>query len=251
MPAERQATTHRQAPAARVTAQVLEAREVSKDFGGFRALTDVSLSLDRGQALGLMGPNGSGKTTLINVISGVYPPTRGRVVLNGDEVTSLPAFQRSRRGLNRTFQIPKPLGPLSVAENVAVARKNQRSASTLRIDPLEFVGLADLAHRPAASLTTGQQKRLDLARALATGPDVLLVDELGAGLTATELGEAADLLRQLSAQGVALLVVEHLLGFLEATVESVLVLDAGYPAFSGPLRDAVSDPRVIEIFLGR
>jgi branched-chain amino acid transport system ATP-binding protein len=230
---------------------VLEASDVSKHFGGFRAVDGVSLSIGPGQAIGLVGPNGSGKTTLINVISGVYPPTKGSIRLKGDDITSLPAYRRSRHGVNRTFQIPKPLGPLSVEENVSVAHRHRRSGKRLKVDPLEFVGLADVGHRPASSLTTGQQKRLDLARALATGPEVLLVDELGAGLSPAELGEVAALLRQLSGMGMALLVVEHLLGFLEAVVDSVLVLDAGRTVFSGSLRDAVADSGVIEIFLGK
>ncbi len=230
---------------------VLEVREVTKEFGAFTALDGVSLSLQPGQALGLVGPNGSGKTTLINVMSGVHAATRGRVLLRGEEITGLAPHRVCRRGMNRTFQIPRPLGPLTAEENVAVARRHGRPSRHLDVDPLGFVGLEKFASRPASGLTTGQQKRLDLARAIATGPEVLLVDELGAGLSPAELEHVGELLRGLSAMGVALVVVEHLLGFLEAVVASVVVLDAGRPLFVGSLRDAVADPRVIEVFLGK
>ena len=229
---------------------VLEVVEVSKQFGAFRALSGVSLSVQPGQTLGLVGPNGSGKTTLINLMTGVYRVTSGQVRLKGRDVTGLPAFRRSRLGVNRTFQIPRALGALTVEENVAVAARHRRSEGGFSGDPLDFVGLSALAKRPASSLTTGQQKNLDLARAVATNPDVLLVDELGAGLSPAELEHVAELLRRLAGSGMALVVVEHLLGFLEAVVDTVLVLDAGQELFRGTLREAVADRRVVEVFLG-
>lgn len=229
-------------------APLLTVSGLKKAFGSLQAVTGVSFSLAAGTAIGLVGPNGSGKTTIINLISGVDRPDDGQVTLNGKAVTGLASYRICRLGLNRTFQIPRPLRDLSVAENLAVVRVRHRRL--VIADPLEFVGLADQAGRPASSLTSGDLKMLDLARALATGPDVLLVDELGAGLGDDELRHVADLLLALKQAGLALLVVEHLMGFLEQVVDSVLVLNSGAPIFSGTLRAAIADPGVIEVFLG-
>jgi branched-chain amino acid transport system ATP-binding protein len=229
---------------------VLAVRDLAKAFGGFRVLAGVDLSVAAGEALGLVGPNGSGKTTLINVISGIYRPSGGTVLLNGQDVTGLPAHRLCRRGLNRTFQVPRPLSDLSVADNVAVVRRRGQGHAVLDADPLEFVGLDGARARRASSLTGGQLKLLDLARALASGPEVLLVDELGAGVTERELDHLAGLLRQLKAAGLALIVVEHLMGFLEKVVDQVIVLNAGTPIFRGELRAAIADRQVIDVFLG-
>lgn len=230
------------------TVPLLQVDGLSKAFGGNKAVAGVSLDLAAGQALGLVGPNGSGKTTLINVISGVYKPDGGSVTLKGHRVTSLASHRLCRLGLNRTFQIPRPLGDLRVADNLAVVRRRHRPI--FDADPLEFVGLAHAANRRASSLTSSEQKLLDLARALAAGPEVLLVDELGAGLGAGDLDSVAGLLRRLREAGLALLVVEHLMGFLEQVVDSVVVLNAGLEIFRGTLRAAVADRRVIDVFLG-
>jgi branched-chain amino acid transport system ATP-binding protein len=230
------------------TVPLLQVDGLSKAFGGNKAVAGVSLDLAAGQALGLVGPNGSGKTTLINVISGVYKPDGGSVTLKGHRVTGLASHRLCRLGLNRTFQIPRPLGDLRVADNLAVVRR--RHPPIFDADPLEFVGLAHAANRRASSLTSGEQKLLDLARALAAGPEVLLVDELGAGLGAADLDSVAGLLRRLREAGLALLVVEHLMGFLEQVVDSVVVLNAGLEIFRGTLRAAVADQRVVDVFLG-
>jgi branched-chain amino acid transport system ATP-binding protein len=230
------------------TEPLLQVDGLSKAFGGNKAVAGISLDLTAGQALGLVGPNGSGKTTLINVISGVYKPDGGSVTLNGHRVTGLASHRLCRLGLNRTFQIPRPLGDLRVADNLAVVRRRHRPI--FDADPLEFVGLAHAANRRASSLTSGEQKLLDLARALAAGPEVLLVDELGAGLGARDLDTVAGMLRRLREAGLALLVVEHLMGFLEQVVDSVVVLNAGLEIFRGTLRAAVADQRVIDVFLG-
>lgn len=230
---------------------LLQVRGLSKAFGGFQALSDVSLDVFAGRALGLVGPNGSGKTTLINVVSGVYKPSGGKVALKGEDVTGLGSHRLCRLGLNRTFQTPRPLAGLTVAENVALVRRPRRSGlAVFDGEPLSFVGLDRVASRRVSALTSGEQKLLDLARALAAGPAVLLVDELGAGLNPGELAHVAGLLARLKEVGMALVVVEHLMGFLEQVVDMVVVLNAGVAIFRGDLRAAVADPRVVEVFLG-
>jgi branched-chain amino acid transport system ATP-binding protein len=240
-----------QASEASDVAALLEVKGLSKAFGGFQALSEISLEVSAGEAVGLVGPNGSGKTTLINVVSGVYKPSGGTVLLRGEDVTGLGSHKLCRLGLNRTFQNPRPLAGLTVAENVALVRPSRHSErAVLEGGPLGFVGLDRVASRRVSALTSGEQKLLDLARALAARPEVLLVDELGAGLNPGELDHVAGLLRRLKDAGMALVVVEHLMGFLEQVVDTVTVLNAGMAIFRGDLRAAVADRRVVEVFLG-
>lgn len=233
-----------------VEASSLVIEGLVRRFGGFAALGGVDLDVPGGTILGLVGPNGSGKTTLINVVSGVYAPTAGSVRLGGRDVSGLPSHRLVRLGLNRTFQIPKPFAALSVGENLAVAVGHSRRGRPRHPDVLAEVGLDGLADRPAGTLNASQQKRLDLARALVTNPSVLLVDELGAGLGSDELDELARYLRHLAANGITLLVVEHLLGFLEQLTSTVAVLSAGRRLFVGSLQEAAADPEVVRVFLG-
>lgn len=228
----------------------LVVQSLVRRFGGFAALGGVDLQLPAGAIVGLVGPNGSGKTTLINVVSGVYAPSGGSVRLDGKEVGGFSPHRLVRLGINRTFQVPKPFTSLTVMENLRVATGHAGRGPSRRPDVLEEVGLGGLEDRLAGSLNASQQKRLDLARALATNPSVLLVDELGAGLAADELDELARYLRTLAAGGTTLLVVEHLLGFLEQLTETVVVLSAGRRIFAGSLRGAVADPEVVMVFLG-
>lgn len=232
-------------------APLLVVEAVEKRFGGFRALDGVSFHLHAGEVLGLVGPNGSGKTTCINVISGLYAPDGGRVLYQGRSIAGIAAHRLARQGINRTFQSPKPFLSLSVRENVEVAAVYGNRGDPPDLDRLlEQLDLDAMADKPAAELNSAQQKTLDLARALATSPRLLLVDELAAGLNPTELVRMADRLRSLADTGMALLVVEHLMGFIDRVTDRVVVMAAGKEFFGGTLADATKDPEVIRVFLG-
>lgn len=229
--------------------ELLIVESVGKLFGSFRALDAVSLTVTAGEVLGLVGPNGSGKTTLINVISGLLKPSSGRIVFAGEPVSGQPSYRLARRGINRTFQVPKPFLDLTVAENLEIAMRAGHGRSANEI--LQLVGLAGQQSRRASELTAADQKRLDLARALATGPRLLLVDELAAGLSTGELDDLARVLRLLASEwGLTLLVVEHLLGFLEKVTDRVTVLNAGQVIYTGKLADALKNPTVVGVFIG-
>ncbi|MFI4981435.1 MAG: ABC transporter ATP-binding protein [Nevskiales bacterium] len=231
---------------------LLRVEQVMKLFGGFRALDGISLTLAPGEVLGLVGPNGSGKTTCINVISGLYPPDDGRVMFDGASIGGRPAHLLARRGINRTFQSPKPFLSLTVRENVAIAATYGHGGRAPADLPalLAALELDRVADRAAGDLNSAQQKTLDLARALATAPRLLLVDELAAGLNPAELGRMATRLRALAQDGMALLVVEHLMGFIDQVTDRVIVMNAGKEIFEGTLRTATHDAEVIRVFLG-
>ncbi len=233
-------------------APLLRVDKVVKRFGGFCALDAVSFHLMPGEILGLVGPNGSGKTTCINVISGLYRPDAGQVLLDERPIGGLPPHQLVHLGINRTFQVPKPFLSLTVRENVEVAAAyGRRHRDAMDIDII--LGTFDLIasrSQPAAALNSVQQKMLDLARALATAPRILLIDELAAGLNPEELRRVAARLRELADSGIALVVVEHLMGFIGEVTDRVIVLNAGHEIFEGKLDDAVRDRQVIEVFLG-
>jgi len=223
-----------------------------KRFGAFRALDGLSLEIMPGEILGLVGPNGSGKTTCINVISGLYAPDGGQLWFAGEAIGGMPSHRLVHRGINRTFQIPKPFLPLTVRENVEIAiaygRNPRGEVDALGL--LASLGLDAVASRAARDLNSAQQKMLDLARALATGPRLVLVDELAAGLSPSELTRVAARLRELADAGIALIVVEHLMSFVEEITDRVIVMNAGREIFEGVLKDAVRDPKVVEVYLG-
>lgn len=229
---------------------LLVAQGIVKRFGGFRALDRLNLTIRAGEILGLVGPNGSGKTTAINVISGLLLPDEGDVLFAGEVLTRLPAHAHVHRGMNRTFQVPRPFRGMTVRQNVEVAA-TYGGHSRDRIDEfLASTGLVDLATRQADTLNSSQQKRLDLARALATEPKLLLVDEIAAGLSAQELETLGTDLKRIAASGIALIVVEHLMGFLGHLTDHVIVMNAGREIFEGSLDQAALDPVVVEVFLG-
>jgi len=233
------------------SAPILNISKLVKRFGGFYALDGLSFHVSSGEILGLVGPNGSGKTTAINVISGLYAPDGGEVMLDGASIGGVASHRLVHRGINRTFQIPKPFLSLSVRQNVEVALAYGGATAAPTIgDLLDEYRLADFADRAAADLNSSQQKMLYLARALATRPRLLLLDELAAGLNPAELDWIAERIKALARGGMAIIVVEHLMGFIEHITDRVIVLNAGKEIFEGKLAVAVKVPQVIEVFLG-
>ncbi len=230
--------------------EILRLEGISKHFGGLSALQEVSFSVEGGEALGLVGPNGSGKTTLINVVCGLYTPNAGNIYLEGAKLGKTTPHKLAKSGINRTFQVPQPFASLTVRENVEIAAAHRRGDGMSVVEILDFVNLGKWAGQEAGSLNAAQQKRLDLGRALALNPKVLFVDELGAGLNPAELAEVAAMLRSLLNGGRALVVVEHLMGFLDKLVDRVIVLNAGREIFHGGLRSALDDGEVKRVFLG-
>jgi branched-chain amino acid transport system ATP-binding protein len=236
----------------------LSIENVSMYFGGLHALDDVSFEVERGSVVGLIGPNGSGKTTLMNVVSGVYKPTHGAVRFGGKRIADVPTYAVCHLGIARTFQVVRPFANLSVRENVAVGamygrngHKRGAGASFERAQELlEVVGLARVADRFASDLTVPDRKRLEVAKALALDPEVLLLDEVMAGLNATEIDEALQLLRDVNARGVTLIVVEHLMKAIAAISTSIVVLAEGKKIAEGAPVQVLASERVIEAYLG-
>ncbi|MBR0794660.1 ABC transporter ATP-binding protein [Bradyrhizobium jicamae] len=238
------------------TKPILTVSRLVKRFGGFYALDGLSFHVVPGEILGLVGPNGSGKTTAINVISGLYAPDDGEVAFDGAQAGGIASHRLVHRGINRTFQVPKPFLSLTVRENIQVALAYGHAAGHAAATPpsmaelLDEYRLKEVADRPAADLNSAQQKMLDLTRALATRPRLLLLDELAAGLNPAELDWIAGRIKALAATGMAIIVVEHLMGFIEQITDRVIVLNAGKEIFEGTLATAVREPQVIEVFLG-
>jgi branched-chain amino acid transport system ATP-binding protein len=233
---------------------LLEAVGVAKRFGGLQALGGVSLAVEAGEIVGLIGPNGAGKTTLFHLVSGFLAPDAGTIHFAGEPVVGLKPHALCQRGLARTFQLVKPFPGLTVLENVrvgALARLPRFPAATAQArEVLAFVGLAAKADLPARALTLAERKRLELARAFATGPRLLLLDEVMAGLTPTETGEVVELCRRINATGVTVLLIEHVMRAVMTLSQRVVVLNQGQVIASGPPAAIAADPRVIEAYLG-
>ena len=236
----------------------LRIRDVGMRFGGLWALSEVSFDVERGSVLGLIGPNGSGKTTLMNVVSGVYKPTTGEVTYAGQRIADVPTHEVCHLGIARTFQIVKPFASLTTRENVAVGamygrdggKRSTRASFERAQELLEIVGLARVADRPASDLTIPDRKRLEVAKALALDPEVLLLDEVMAGLNATEVDEALELLREVNRRGVTLIVVEHLMKAIVSISTSIVVLAEGKKIAQGAPADVLGSQQVIEAYLG-
>ncbi len=236
---------------------LLEGRKISKRFGGVQALSEVDFHVEEGSITGLIGPNGAGKTTLFSIVAGALKPTSGRSFFEGQEITGLPADQICRRGIARTFQIVRPFASMSCLENVLVAAVNRhpkRPRAALEAaarDLLGQVGLADFADQEARHLNVIQKKRLELARALATEPRLLLLDEVLGGLNTQEIQEAVEDIRALrDRRGITILWIEHVMGAIMQAADRVIVLDQGRVLTAAPPREVVSDPRVIQAYLG-
>jgi ABC-type branched-subunit amino acid transport system ATPase component len=236
---------------------ILDVREVSKSFGGLTALDRISLELHRGEVLGLIGPNGAGKTTLFNIIAGAYRADSGSVRLRGARVDRLRPHQRCRLGIARTFQITKPFLGLSTVENVMVGalfghhvRSTMRVARERALHALERVHLVARADALASALTIGERKRLEMARALATEPDVLLLDEVVAGLSPPEIDEMMEAIRSLNASGLTLLVIEHVMRAVMGVSSRIVVLHYGKKLAEGPPAEIVANEQVIAAYLG-
>jgi branched-chain amino acid transport system ATP-binding protein len=230
--------------------RLLEVERVTKAFGGVRAVSDVSLDLDEGEVLGVMGPNGSGKTTLFNLIAGALTPDAGRVRFRGRAIGGLGPHRIAKLGIARTFQLVRPFMGLSVLDNVRVGQLYGRDR---RRDPgalLALVGLDGKGRMRAAHLTLVDRKRLELARALATSPDLLLLDEFLAGLTPSETDAAIQLVRRLQADGLTILMVEHIVWALMELCPRLVVLSAGEKIADGPPEVVAADPTVVDVYLG-
>ena len=236
---------------------LLEGRNVSKSFGGVQALSEVDFTVERGTIVGLIGPNGAGKTTLFNAVAGAFKPTSGRIVFDEADITGLPANAVCRLGMARTFQVTRPFGAMTCLENVMVAAINRHPQkprafieSSAR-EKLSFVGLAEMEGVEARHLNVIQKKRLEMARALATEPKLLMLDEVLGGLNTQEISQAVEFIRSLRDQlGLTVLWIEHVMGAIMQAAERVIVLDQGRVLMAGTPAEVVNDPRVIQAYLG-
>ncbi len=240
---------------------LLQLEGVTKRFGGLLAVDHVSLEIDSGEAISIVGPNGSGKTTLFNLISGVYPPDEGRLIFDGHEITQLPPHRRAHLGIGRTFQIPRPFKSLTVRENVALGAMFGTQETQMKVEEalqaaderLKLVGFYEQRMRLARELTPVEMKMMEIARALAMNPKLLLLDESMAGMPPKDIDTLVQFLKHIKQkEGIAVIaMVEHIMRAVIGFAEKVIVLYQGKKMLEAPTAQALSDPRVIDVYLGR
>jgi branched-chain amino acid transport system ATP-binding protein len=238
---------------------VLKISNVSKSFGGIRAIRDVSLEVHPGQFFGIIGANGAGKTTLLNLVTGYASLSSGTIEFEGEPIDGLPPYRIAHRGIGRTFQITQPFAEMSVRDNVMTgalfsrngARRSLKEARAMSEEPLRLVGLTEQAELPAGALTLGGKKKLELARVLATESKLILLDEVMGGLTWNEIEDVMATLRRIHAAGTTIVMIEHVVHVILDLCDHVFVLNFGRELFRGTPQDVVSHPEVIEAYLGK
>jgi branched-chain amino acid transport system ATP-binding protein len=237
--------------------EILRLDAVSRRFSGLLALRDVTFSVGKGEVLGLIGPNGAGKTTLVNTVCGVTPANSGAITFDGRDITRIKTYQAARLGLSRTFQIVQPFAEFTALDNVAAAALFSQAGESIksaREDArahLAFVGLESQAMQPAATLTLAMRKRLELAKALAMKPKLLFLDEVNAGLNSAEVERATELIYQLAAGGITIVMIEHLMKVVLNVCTRIIVLHNGQLIADGTPRDVISNPAVVDAYLGQ
>lgn len=234
---------------------LLVLHSVSKSYGALKVTDSISLSVNKGETLGILGPNGAGKTTLFNLISGDVAVNSGRVEYDGQDVTALPSHLRCRRGIGRSYQVPQPFGNMTVFENLVTAAsfgggQTERAAWDTAVHVLEKTGLMPQANKAAGSLTLLNRKRLELARALATGPQLLLLDEIAGGLTEHEAHELVEELQRIKASGVTMIWIEHVVHALLSVADRLFVINFGQQLAEGKPHDVMNDPEVQRVYMG-
>jgi branched-chain amino acid transport system ATP-binding protein len=237
---------------------IIEVRHLSKQFKGLRAVSDVSFTVEKGKISGMIGPNGAGKTTIFNMVCGFYPPTSGNVFYKGNDITKKRAYQYTDMGIARTFQIMKPLANLSVLDNViASAYFGRHRAKTIKqaretaLETLQFTGLYEKRDMLAKDMGTPGQKRLEMARALATKPDMIFLDEVMAGLNPTETDEAIELIFKVRDSGITVFMIEHIMRAVVSLCGKIIVLHHGEKIAEGTPEQVMNDAYVIEVYLGK
>jgi branched-chain amino acid transport system ATP-binding protein len=233
---------------------LLEVRNVSKLFGGLAASSDVSFTIQKGEILGLIGPNGAGKTTLFNIVDGFYPPTKGQVLFKGQVISGLKPHQICKLGIARTFQVVKPLQRMSVLDNVIASAflraKNKAEAVKIAMETIQFTGLDEDRDVISRGLPLGKRKKLEIARALATQPELLLLDESFAGLNHSELNESIEIIKNIKARGITIMIIEHHMKVIMSISDRIVVINYGQRIAEGTPQEIRNNPLVVEAYLG-
>ncbi|MCL2790258.1 MAG: ABC transporter ATP-binding protein [Desulfobulbus sp.] len=233
---------------------LLEVRNISKLFGGLAASSNISFTIQKGEILGLIGPNGAGKTTLFNIVDGFYAPTKGQVLFKGQVISGLKPHQICKLGLARTFQVVKPLQRMSVLDNVIASAflraKNKAEAVNIAMETLRFTGLDADQDVISRGLPLGKRKKLEIARALATQPELLLLDESFAGLNHSELNESIEIIRNIKARGITIMIIEHHMKVIMSISDRIVVINYGQKIAEGTPQEIRNNPLVVEAYLG-